>query len=82
MRTGTKVALATLGVVGGGLLANALFKASDHAKTRAQNPMPRGALGGGVSVGARSPGAGTHDWWLDRNDRRKKKHLRMMTAKG
>jgi hypothetical protein len=71
MSTGTKIMLAVAGVVGGGLLANVILGPS----IRLGNPMLRPSTRG-VSVG------GTQDWWLGRNERRRKKHHRMMTAKG
>lgn len=82
MSPGTKIGLTALGLVGGSLLAAALIPKTSKAEHRASNPVrPGGAAGGFVSVGA-SAGAGTHDWWLGRNERRRQKHLRMMTAKG
>jgi hypothetical protein len=72
MSPGAKILLAVAGVVGGGLLANAVLAPVPRVLT---NPFLRPSTRG-VSVG------GTHDWWLGRNERRRKKHHRMMTAKG
>lgn len=79
MTTWQTVALAALGV-GIGAAAAYYFFGGTPSRTVARMPNP--ASSGGVSVGYTTPSSGTRDWWHDRNERRRRKHLKMMTAKG
>lgn len=70
MTTTTKLVLVAGTLLGAGLAARLV-------RRRQRNP--RTAADHAVTVGA---GSGTRDWWLARNEKRRQKHLRMMTAKG
>lgn len=76
------VALGAVGVAIGVAGAYVFFKDSDSNAKSTSARAPNPASAGRVGVGYVSPGAGTRDWWHDRNSRRRQKHLKMMTAKG
>lgn len=76
MSPSTKVLLAVTGLVAGGLLATVVVNKSTG--TRVANRLRTAGMGM-ASVGQ---SGGTADWWLDRSNRRRQKHLKMLTAKG
>lgn len=83
MTPAAKTALVAGGLISAGVVA-ALVLRSRSSSTRALNPFPRTAAIGSASVGAVVPRSSKNpvEQWTDRNLRRRKKHLRMMSAKG